>query len=71
MVQKINVHEKDTYTKIKSSPNPMHPLQGFLLPDVWTMPTWEFAKAPMLAPNLDVVPTHIHVQNNLNMCLNM
>jgi hypothetical protein len=71
LVQKMKVHEKDPHAKIDSSSNPMDPLQGGLLPKVWIVPTWEFAEALTLAPHLDVLPSHLHVNNPLNLCLNM
>jgi hypothetical protein len=40
LVQKLKVHEKDPHAEIESSSNPMDSLQGFLLPEVWTVPTW-------------------------------
>jgi hypothetical protein len=49
----------------------MDPLHGFMLLEVWTVPTWAFAEAPKLAPHLVVLPAHLHVQNPLNPCLNM
>jgi hypothetical protein len=33
--------------------------------------TWAFVKAPMLAPHLVVLPDHMHVQNHLDLCLNI
>jgi hypothetical protein len=71
LVQKMNLHEKDPHAKIKSSLNPKDPLQSRMLPEVWNMPTWEFVEALMMTPHLVVLPPQIHVQNPLNMSLNM
>jgi hypothetical protein len=49
----------------------MDPLQGFLFPKVWIVPNWASAEALTLAPLLAILPTHLHVQNSLNMFLNM
>jgi hypothetical protein len=49
----------------------MDPLQGFLLPEVCIVPTWEIFEALTLAPHLDVLPAHMHVHNPINACLNM
>jgi hypothetical protein len=40
LVHKLKIHEKDPYVEIKSSSNPMDPMKGFLLPEVWTVTTW-------------------------------
>jgi hypothetical protein len=60
LVQKLRVHEKDPHVDIESL-NPMDPLQGFLLREVWIVPTWEFAEASTLAPHLVLLPTHMDV----------
>jgi hypothetical protein len=67
----MKLHEKDPHAKIKSSSNPKDPLQSCMLPEVWNMPTWEFVEALMMSPHLIVLPHQIHVQNPLNMSLNM
>jgi hypothetical protein len=59
------------HADIESSSNPMDPVQGFLLPEVCIVTTWEFVEELMLAPHLVVLPTHLHVQNPMNLCLNM
>jgi hypothetical protein len=71
LVQKMKVHEKDPHAEIESSSNPMYPLQGFLLPEVWIVPTWVFFEDLTMAPHLAILPTHLHVQNTMNLCLNM
>jgi hypothetical protein len=71
LVQKVKLHEKDPHAKIKSSSNPKDPLQSHLLPEVWIVPTWEFSKSLIMTPHLVVLPLQIHVQNPLNMSLNM
>jgi hypothetical protein len=71
LVHNLKVHEKDPHAEIKSSSNPLYPLQGFLLPEVRTMPTWAFTESPTLAPHLAILPAHLDVQNPLNICLNM
>jgi hypothetical protein len=67
LVQNLKVHKKDPHVDIESSLNPMDPLQVFLLPKMWTVPTWESTEAPTLAPHLAVLTSHIHVQNLVSM----
>ena len=62
-VLKIKVHEKAPCDKIESSSNPMNSLQGFLLPEVWYVPSWAYVEASTLASYLDVLPAYFHIQN--------
>jgi hypothetical protein len=62
LVQKLKVHEKAHHAEIESSSNPMDSLRGHLLPKAWVVPSWASAKASALAPYLDVLPAHFHVQ---------
>jgi hypothetical protein len=59
----MKVHEKEPHVEIESSSNPMDSLQGFLLPEVWYVPSWASAKASMLASYLAVLPAYFHVKN--------
>ena len=38
-VMKLKIHEKAPHDEIESSLNPMYSLQGFLLPEVWSVPS--------------------------------
>ena len=67
----MKVHEKAPHVEIKSSSNPMDSLQGHLLPEAWIVPSWASTKDSMLAPYLVVLHAHLHVQNPLNLSLNM
>jgi hypothetical protein len=71
LVQKMKVHKKDPHDEIKSSLNQMDSLQGHLFPKVWTVPTWASSEDLALAPHMAILPTQIHVQNTLNLSLNM
>jgi hypothetical protein len=71
LVQKLKIHEKYPHDEINSSSNPMDPLQGFLLPELWIVPTWEFTEYLTLSPHLVVLLAHLYVQNPLNHFLNM
>jgi hypothetical protein len=48
----------------------MDSLQGCMFLEVWIFPTWESSKSLVLAPHLAVLPP-LHVQNTLNLSLNM
>jgi hypothetical protein len=71
LVRKLKIHEKVPHANIDSSSNPMDSLQGHMLPEVWTMPTWASAEALALDPHMVVLPALIHVHNTLNLSLNM
>jgi hypothetical protein len=60
---KMKVHEKAPYAQIKSSSNPVDSLQGFLLHEVWYVPSWASTEASTLASYLVVLPAYFHVQN--------
>jgi hypothetical protein len=62
-VQKIKVHEKDPRVEIESSLNSMDSLQGFLLLEVWSVPSWASDEASTLASYLVVLPSYFHVHN--------
>jgi hypothetical protein len=64
LVQKLEVHEKDPHVEIECSSNPMDSLQGFLLPEVWYVISWESVEASTLASYLVVLPAYFHVQNS-------
>jgi hypothetical protein len=70
-VENIKIHENASHVEIESSSNPMDPPQDFLLHEVWTIPTWAFVEALVLAPHLAILPTLLHVHNHLNMSLYM
>jgi hypothetical protein len=71
LVEKMKLNEKDPLADIDSSSNPMDPVQGFLRPEVWTVPTWAFTESLTMSPHLVVLPSHLQAQNPLNLCLNM
>ena len=48
------MHEKTPHAEIESSLNPMDSLQGYLLPEVWFVPSWESIEASVLDSYLDV-----------------
>jgi hypothetical protein len=60
-VLKLKVHEKAPHDEIDSSSNPMHSLQGCMVPKVWSVPSCASAEASMLASYLDVLPSYFHV----------
>jgi hypothetical protein len=60
-VLNLKVHEKAPHAKIESSSNPMYSLQGFLLAEVWYMPSWASAEASTLDSYLDVLPAYFPV----------
>jgi hypothetical protein len=70
-VQKMKLHERAPHDEIESSSNPMDSLQGFLLPEVWVMPTWASAEALVLVPHLAILSAQLHVQNPMNLSLNL
>ena len=59
----MKVREKAPHAEIESSSNPMDSLQGFLLPEVWSMPSWAYVEASTLASYMDVLPAYFHVHN--------
>jgi hypothetical protein len=60
---KLKIHGKTPHAKIESSSNPMDSPQGFLLAEVWFVPSWASTEASALVSYLDVLPSCFHVQN--------
>jgi hypothetical protein len=57
----MKVREKAPHAEIESSSNPMDSLQGFLLLEVWYVPSWAYDEYLVLASYLAVLPTYFHV----------
>jgi hypothetical protein len=57
----MKVHEKAPHVEIESYSNPMDSLEGFLLPKVGFVPSWESSEASALASYLAILSSYFHV----------